>query len=380
MKTFSLGFSIDDGENSFSIDATYRYSFVGDHLLPAVISYCNATDSMKIAWDSSKRKYNCHFEAPSLKKEQDDESTREIYEFLSKMLEKKNRGKKGRKGIGSTNFFEAFFSKTYSHEDILPGGISPRELSEQISGLPLGIQLMVSLRSLMEAARSHMGYVGPIRAMPLRHYLPEQPPLSVDPQGAHCAQLLADWRTHSKKKFKQVTEILSELELVKIVKPRSSADEILKILVQPFPRSELSNFADVGFGVSQVLPVIVTDLALPAYSILFLNQPEVHLHPTSQAKLADYFVSRSKQRQFIVETHSEYIINRLRVLTMKGKLDPKDVSIVFLASTQSGGLQQHMISLNADGSLNNAPPEFFQTYYLDSFELAMGGAADGECH
>ena len=80
-----------------------------------------------------------------------------------------------------------------------------------------------------------------------------------------------------------------------------------------------------------------------------------------------------------METHSEYLINRLRVLVLKNQIDPENIRILFFNSKVSSGGQPDVspIDVNSDGSLKNAPPEFFETYYSDSFELAMGGDSNG---
>jgi predicted ATPase len=147
------------------------------------------------------------------------------------------------------------------------------------------------------------------------------------------------------------------------------------MIIQPFGHRETANLADVGFGVSQALPLVVADVGLPNDSVLLVNQPEVHLHPTGQAQLANYFVDRIKKRQYIVETHSEYIINRIRILAQQGKVDPKQIAIIFFASDRrtKSLVKKYDIQLQKDGSLKGAPKQFFQTYYTDSFSLAMGG-------
>jgi predicted ATPase len=74
-----------------------------------------------------------------------------------------------------------------------------------------------------------------------------------------------------------------------------------------------ANFADVGFGVSQVLPVLVQGLLMRPGGIYLVQQPEIHLHPDAQAGLADFFIYLSSYGVItIVETHSEYLLLRLR--------------------------------------------------------------------
>ena len=95
------------------------------------------------------------------------------------------------------------------------------------------------------------------------------------------------------------------------------------------------DITDVGFGISQVLPVIIQGFLSFENSITLIEQPEVHLHPKMQAELADLFIELTSQKKnkvktnkkFIIETHSEYIIKRLRRRISEGKIDYKDVAI-----------------------------------------------------
>jgi hypothetical protein len=256
----------------------------------------------------------------------------------------------------------------------IPSRVLPRDLPDKIRSNPAGSYLLTMLNGFMIKFQRTVGYVGPVRAVPLRYYLPDRPHTTIDPSGANCAQFLREWQNHDTKRFAQVGNLLGELELTKYLVPQSDADEILKMIVRPFGHRESANLADVGFGVSQALPFVVADVALPDDSVLLVNQPEVHLHPTAQAQLANYFVGRLKKRQYLVETHSEYLINRLRVLAQQGKLDCSQVVIVFFASdTRTKSLvKKYDIQLRKDGSLEGAPKQFFQTYYTDSFALAMG--------
>jgi predicted ATPase len=81
------------------------------------------------------------------------------------------------------------------------------------------------------------------------------------------------------------------------------------------------NLVDVGYGVSQVLPIIVDAIREPPRSTFLLQQPEVHLHPRAQAELGSFLGALAKQQQkrFIIETHSDYMIDRIRMDIRDGK-------------------------------------------------------------
>jgi len=374
---FGIGFTVEDEGKEINVDSTYRYSPRGEHILPHSINFAFGSDILNVLWEGSKKGYRCNFEAPSLQKLHNDKSYRAFLDSLSQFIERRETRKGSKIKV---KLAEEMLSKTTHKESwIKSRGLSPRDLIEKLASMPVGNHLVNNSRAFSLRFRNHVNYIGPIRAMPLRFYTPDQPHFSIDPQGSNCAQLLNDWRKHQHDKFSLVAELLLELELIENLKTRSTSDDILKVFIKPFYRKEESNFVDVGFGVSQALPFIVSDVALPKNSVLSINQPEVHLHPTSQAKLANYFASRCATRQYIVETHSEYLINRLRVLVLKNQIDPENIRILFFNSKVSSGGQPDVspIDVNSDGSLKNAPPEFFETYYSDSFELAMGGDSNG---
>jgi predicted ATPase len=136
------------------------------------------------------------------------------------------------------------------------------------------------------------------------------------------------------------------------------------------------SLADVGFGIGQLLPILVADLQLPRGGTLAISQPEIHLHPSVQADIAEYFVNRalSKRSRYIIETHSEYFLNRLRLLVAQGKLSPDDLSILYL-SQDGTQIKSHKIKFNPDGRIEGAPKDFFQTYMLDVMNIAIEAKA-----
>ena len=378
-RVFSIGFDVTDGKREVSIDASFRYSPRGDHLLPSQMRYATGGDLLALQWDSAKRAYRCSISGESIRILGEDElfmsAVRSLSELMAQNEPKKRKGKPD-----SIEAMLADYLNASPHQELWIRHISSaRALPKRIAKMPVASLLMSNLQRFMHQLGDHVSYVGPIRATPLRYYGPDQPHSNVDPSGSYCAQMLYSWSQHSTERFELVAALLNELELVSKVTPSQSGDEILRVLVRPYAQKDTSNFADVGFGVSQILPIVVADVALQNGGILLVNQPEVHLHPASQARLANYMGSRIDQRQYVVETHSEYVINRFRLLVMQGKIDPEDISIVFLEPcADTGGVTRHDIRMTRDGKLTGAPRGFFETYYVDSFELAMGEPEEEE--
>jgi hypothetical protein len=130
----------------------------------------------------------------------------------------------------------------------------------------------------------------------------------------------------------------------------------------------VSNLADVGFGASQAIPVIrgcISDTDSP----LFLEQPEIHLHPKAQGELADLICKTSMRRQVIVETHSEHMINKARVLVAEGTLRSEDVIILYVDRKKTGS-QITKIGINESGDFTEEwPAGFFDERYQDTLRL-----------
>ena len=95
---------------------------------------------------------------------------------------------------------------------------------------------------------------------------------------------------------------------------------------------KLHSLSEVGVGVSQVLPILVMGLLSPMYTLLIIEQPELHLHPSVQARLGDFFVGLSKcKKQCLIETHSENLISQLRYhIVRSGGQDKSDCIIYFV--------------------------------------------------
>jgi predicted ATPase len=117
---------------------------------------------------------------------------------------------------------------------------------------------------------------------------------------------------------------LQHLRLAKTIDVESLAKNInlFQLNLAGAGRTPAANLADVGYGISQVLPVIVQGLLMRPGGIYMVQQPELHLHPDAQAALADFFLYLACHGiRIVVETHSEYLLIRLRRRLAEGRLD-----------------------------------------------------------
>ena len=126
-------------------------------------------------------------------------------------------------------------------------------------------------------------------------------------------------------------------------------------------RSSVSTpLTDVGFGVSQILPVLVLLYYVPEGSTVLLEQPEIHLHPAVQSGLADVMlnVATVRKMQIIVESHSEHLMRRLQRRVAEGGESSEDVKLYFVSSERAQA-QVSDLRLNEWGEIESWPPEFF---------------------
>ena len=134
-----------------------------------------------------------------------------------------------------------------------------------------------------------------------------------------------------------------------------------------------SNLSDFGYGASQVLPVL-EGCAHPGPGPLFIEQPEIHLHPRAQGQLAQILCDTSKRRQIIVETHSEHMINRARRLIAENKMSAKDVIIHYIDRDGEGSHIQ-TIGLDDLGDFTSDWPEgFYDERYHETMKIAEAQA------
>jgi hypothetical protein len=129
-----------------------------------------------------------------------------------------------------------------------------------------------------------------------------------------------------------------------------------------------SNIIDVGYGASQVIPVISACLS-NRVGPLFVEQPEIHLHPKAQGTIAELLCETSLRRQVVIETHSVHMINRARLLVAKGRLDHKSVIINFVDRNKDGS-HVRTIPIERNGDFGSAwPGGFFDERYDDTMTL-----------
>ena len=214
----------------------------------------------------------------------------------------------------------------------------------------------------------------PVRSKPLRTYEPSR--TISDPQGDNIPMYLADAFFEREKEWTDLKDRLEDFgkaaglfDEIAIRPWGESSSEPFRVQVRKFgKRREGSwrNLTDVGYGVSQVLPVVIELLRETRVETFLLQQPEVHLHPSAQAALGSLFCQVvSAGCQLVVETHSDHLMDRIRLDVRDGisTLKPEDISILFF---ERKGQDVHIHSLRIDGEGNIlGAPEGYRRFFMD---------------
>ncbi|WP_292374734.1 AAA family ATPase [Methanosarcina sp. UBA411] len=214
-------------------------------------------------------------------------------------------------------------------------------------------------------------HIGPIRHAPQRDYhFTGETPFNVGIDGRDAPQILFldKYSSKSKKLINNVNVSLENLGY-------SLNWSILKGGVATLNLREINsnvdcNLKDVGFGISQLLPLLVQGYALNKAQYLLLEQPEIHLHPRAQSKLGDFFIEMSKKNKFfIIETHSEHILLRIRRRIAEGEINSEQVRICFVERKEGKSIINN-IELDKFGQFVEIP-DSFKSFFADDFEEVL---------
>lgn len=217
----------------------------------------------------------------------------------------------------------------------------------------------------------NLAWIAPIRAKPERTY--DDYSISFSPEGDHAPYLLKKLlsmvkKSKTKKQPKELIEsfglksgLFNSISIKSFGKESSSPFEIDIIL-----NSSSFTIANVGYGISQVLPIIVEIIARSENTVFAIQQPEVHLHPKAQAALGDfiYFANQNTNLNFIIETHSDYLINRFRLNVHRNKEKKIRSQVLFFERTENGN-KVHIIEIENDGKYSEDQPASFKDFFIN---------------
>lgn len=229
-------------------------------------------------------------------------------------------------------------------------------------------------------------YISPLRSAPQRRYVIEQDIENIGIYGEYVPQIL--------EKYKEVNGRINDIpnnDLFSInfstthLKAKDAVNKWLKYFgvdtLNIYPTDELlrinigeHNILDVGFGISQALPIIVNGVTLPFETTLLLEQPEVHLHPRMQMSMADLLIAISMaHKNVIIETHSDHIINRVSRRMMENEYIRKNTSIKFVDKDINGHSFVDSIQVDPIRGIITNNENFFREFASETEKIIRAG-------
>ena len=204
----------------------------------------------------------------------------------------------------------------------------------------------------------------------------------------YAASLIHKWQEEADERLKTLTDTLYTLGLTGEVSTQKVGDSGIEIQVGRLRHGktgemDMVNIADVGIGVSQVLPVVVALIAAESGRLVYLEQPELHLHPRAQVALARVLADAAKRGvRVVVETYSSLLLLGIQTLVAEGDLSPELVKLHWFSRRKDGVTEVNSTELDEAGTYGEWPEDFAdvslnaQSRFLDAVDNVKFGSKE----
>jgi predicted ATPase len=250
--------------------------------------------------------------------------------------------------------------------------------------IPLQHTFRHSLLGLFERHISEIIHIPGLRGNPERNYkttaIGDEFPGTFD---NYVASIIKHWQKTRDKRLKELGNALETLGLTCKVQAKQVDDTQVELRVGRLPhhsnnKNDMVSIADVGFGVSQTLPVIVALLVAEPGQLVYLEQPEIHLHPRAQVALAEILANAANRGvKVVLETHSDRLLLAIQSLVAEGKLSPDLVKLHWFTRQEDGTTKVSSADLDETGAFGDWPEDFgdislkLESRYLDAAEARL---------
>ena len=286
--------------------------------------------------------------------------------------------------------------------DLVPLGYLVRRFLREVEAAPEGVHCTngtaeppgtgdrEALMSIVPFSRRHIERPfasAPVRSRPRRTYDPSQ--AIPEPEGEHIPMLLATMAQRDENAWNSLKGPIEQFGrdaglfddiAIKVLGGKSGGPFQVQVRKRGRrAKGPLRNLIDVGYGVNQVLPVVTELLRSRGPRMFLLQQPEVHLHPSAQAALGGLFgsIASKGRKQIVVETHSDHLIDRIRMDIRDGnvRLPPGDVSILYF-ERRNLAVKIHSLGWDADGNLiarrGGGVPDSYRQFFRTERRRSLG--------
>jgi len=295
--------------------------------------------------------------------------------------------------IGKRHFRTALFAEHETKLNIIFDNMSPhvRSSSEKqyLSEYNLFLRPVMTVNNYLQYLFKSFHYLGPLRNEPARRYIYEEEPQEIGKKGENAPFLLSleqnrviplfyfydnfsnMWIKKESMALKDALRIWMQYLNISDDYEIESPTEITYFYLKPDSNeSQFFSLADVGFGMSQIIPILIEGLRAPQGHTLVFEQPEIHLHPKLQMLLSDFFISMALSgKNLIIETHSEHLINRfVRRFVEDEKNDlASKINILFFEKRGFDTNIEH-IEIDDKRGILNWPKDFFYDHSTEEKE------------
>lgn len=219
-----------------------------------------------------------------------------------------------------------------------------------------------SLQMLKSVRYVSAGRLGP------QNFVPRKDSLNDDDLGINGENLINVLSKMGPKFVEQVQTHLSYILHGASIKIKDSDTERIELFLNSKDGNDTFKPVNVGFGYSYVLPVIVATLLASKDSMVIIENPEAHLHPAAQSRITQFLIDKAKENhlQIIIETHSDHVVNGVRIAMRENEIEPKDAHILYFSDTKPF---IKMITCDENGSLSDYPDDFLDEWTMQMLKL-----------
>ncbi len=203
----------------------------------------------------------------------------------------------------------------------------------------------------------------------------------------YVASIIHSWQETTDEHLDTLANALHTLGLTGRVGTKKIGDARIELQVGRLPhrgtaQTDMVSIADVGCGVSQVLPILVALIVAEPGQLVYLEQPEMHLHPRAQVKLAQILADAAKRGvRVVAETHSSLLLLAVQTFVAEGDLSPNLVKLHWFTRRENGATEINCADLDEAGAYGDWPEDFddvdlkAQSRYLNAAQLRLAERA-----